>query len=702
MRGFGQWVQRFLQQLTPKTWMTTMSLAFTSGLFLLLVTEMQFKTHEAAMLVPADTPLQSEITLQEYTAVPEVAKAEAPFEAEWSEDEETQSPSEPQEQGEEGAFEDERNMPHTAGLYLFVMLLLGLCTKALLASRHFRDHQIPFTVAVLVLGVLIGVAYQILTDCDVHTCNGTVAESAPLLVNSVRMWVNIDPHLLLNLFLPALIFSDSFQLNIHMVKKCFTQCSLLACPGVFMGVVLTACFAKFVLPYEWGWVLCFLFGSTLSATDPVAVLSLLKDLGASKHLGMLVAGEALFNDGTAIVLFELFSDVLQGEETSMKAFVCKFAWMALGGGGLGFVFGVMGSLCLGYTENGVIETVITIIVAYLGFFIAENQAGVSGILATVAAGISMSALGRTSIRNPQTIHQVWDTIEFCGNTLIFMLAGNIFGVVLAEPNNGVGVYEWSYLSLLWIALLAIRAVVVLCFYPVLKFLGYGLHWKDAAVLVWSGLRGAVGLAMAIMADEADYTSPEEGKQIVFYAGGIAFLTVLLNGFTTRYLMAMLGMLDSSSAEETLLVYARQGLKNRTQDIYRTLCGDPLLSLHDPGAVQAVCIVLSDERTESQELPGGSGSAGMTGIRRKIREIYLGVVRSAYWGQIETGALPEGLPSVVLLQSVEAALDQCGNSQWDFPDWLDIRETMASKVSLVKFTFLFNSGIKRCSLLFPLS
>ena len=97
--------------------------------------------------------------------------------------------------------------------------------------------------------------------------------------------------------------------------------------------------------------------------------------------------------------------------------------------------------------------------------------------------------------------------------MIFILAGNIFGVVLAEPNNGVGVYEWGYLCALYLALILIRAVVVLCFYPILDVLGYGLHWKDALVLVWGGLRGAVGLAMGIVADEADFTSPEEGKQV---------------------------------------------------------------------------------------------------------------------------------------------------------------------------------------------
>lgn len=188
-------------------------------------------------------------------------------------------------------------------------------------------------------------------------------------------------------------------------------------------------------------------------------------------------------------------------------------WMSFGGVFCGFAFGIIGAVCLSYTENGTLETVITLCVAYLGYFVAENMWNVSGVLATVTAGITISALGRSSIKDMKSLHQVWSTIEFCGYTLIFMLAGNIFGVVLAEPNNGVGIHEWQYLAALWVACLVIRAAIVTLFHPVLDLLGYGLHWKDATVLVWGGLRGAVGLAMAIVADEADFTTPEEGKQV---------------------------------------------------------------------------------------------------------------------------------------------------------------------------------------------
>ena len=123
------------------------------------------------------------------------------------------------------------------------------------------------------------------------------------------------------------------------------------------------------------------------------------------------------------------------------------------------------------------ETVITLAVAYLGFFVADSVLKVSGVLATVAAGITLALLGRSSIRGGAAVHQVWETIEHVGYTLIFLLAGNIFGMVLAEPNNGVGLREWGWLLLLWLALLTIRGAVIAAFYPVLDVLGYGLHWK---------------------------------------------------------------------------------------------------------------------------------------------------------------------------------------------------------------------------------
>ena len=116
------------------------------------------------------------------------------------------------------------------------------------------------------------------------------------------MWLTIDPHLLLYAFLPALLFGDTMGLNIHVSSKSLPTCLLLAGPGVLFGTFATGVFAKLLFS-DWSFCLCLTFGAIMAATDPVAVVALLKELGAPKTLGTLIEGESLMNDGSAVVLF---------------------------------------------------------------------------------------------------------------------------------------------------------------------------------------------------------------------------------------------------------------------------------------------------------------------------------------------------------------------------------------------------------------
>src|SRR3989442_1646818 len=96
------------------------------------------------------------------------------------------------------------------------------------------------------------------------------------------------------------------NLNVHHLKQTVISATLLAGPGSVFGTVILAILSKYILPYDWSWELCLTFGAILCATDPVAVVALLKESGASPRITMLVTLEALFNDGAALVLFSLF------------------------------------------------------------------------------------------------------------------------------------------------------------------------------------------------------------------------------------------------------------------------------------------------------------------------------------------------------------------------------------------------------------
>merc|ERR1719158_350415 len=105
-------------------------------------------------------------------------------------------------------------------------------------------------------------------------------------------------------------------MNVQLARKCFSQALILACPGVLFGTCVTAAVGKYVLPYGWDWPISMVFGAILSATDPVAVVALFKSLGVSPRLTMLISGESLLNDGTAMVVFQLFHKISLGAEFS--------------------------------------------------------------------------------------------------------------------------------------------------------------------------------------------------------------------------------------------------------------------------------------------------------------------------------------------------------------------------------------------------
>jgi NhaP-type Na+/H+ or K+/H+ antiporter len=162
-----------------------------------------------------------------------------------------------------------------------------------------------------------------------------------ILDGSITRWANIDGELILYVFLPALIFGEAMNLNWYQVKGGFTPAALLAGPGVVIGAFVMGSICYFIMPFDWKWNTSMLFGSILSATDPVAVVSLLKGAGASSKLTILIIGESLMNDGTAMVLFTLFYNLLEGQSYNFAEIVEFFTAMTIGSCMLGAALGIL-------------------------------------------------------------------------------------------------------------------------------------------------------------------------------------------------------------------------------------------------------------------------------------------------------------------------------------------------------------------------
>ena len=209
---------------------------------------------------------------------------------------------------------------HTTILFVLVAVVAG-CAIQHFSSRYLK--ALPFSPAMFVFGIILAVI-------DRHLLSGENQ-----LHESIARWEAIDGHLLLNIFLPPLLMADSIHLDWHVAKRSASQCFLLAFPGVVFGAFLTAVYASNILPYNWETDLAWSFGAVLAATDPVAVVSLLKELGAPASITMIITGESLLNDGSAMVIwrffFELHLKTRSLDAASLIAFLFQLALGGIGG-----------------------------------------------------------------------------------------------------------------------------------------------------------------------------------------------------------------------------------------------------------------------------------------------------------------------------------------------------------------------------------
>lgn len=347
----------------------------------------------------------------------------------------------------------------------------------------------------------------------------------------------------------------------HVFNKEIFQMMLLAVPGVIMSALLTAVVAVYVMYPDWSLSAGITFGAMLSATDPVAVVALLHELGAAKQLALLIEGESLFNDGSALVVFIVFLDFMAGQEPVRSAgeTVGFFMRLALGGVAFGWLMGeIMVKVLKASRLDIMTQITVTVVCAYFTFIVAENEAiHVSGVLAVVCAGLVMAAHGFQHVRHRETLKHFWETVEYLANTVIFIVSGVIiyvkgFARFGSGQEGAIDAYDIAMLFVLYIALMVIRTLVMFILWPFLRQMGYSFSAKFLIVISYSGLRGAVGLVLAIIVENDPRISPEISARFLFHMAGIALLTLTVNGTTTGMLLGCLGLSGASPARARML------------------------------------------------------------------------------------------------------------------------------------------------------
>ena len=390
------------------------------------------------------------------------------------------------------------------------IILFCIATAVAIAVRRLR---VPYTVALVIAGLALG---------------SLRAVAVP----------HLTKELLFSVFLPGLLFEAAFHLDYADFRRHWAAISALAIPGVVAAVGLTALIVTPVitglaLDTGFTWAYGLVFGALIAATDPVAVTALFRQLHAPKDLSVMVEGESLLNDGTSIIFLTLILAYVTGATPSAGSLVVEFVKVTGGGALVGIAVGVAISLVIRRIDEPMIEITLTTIAAY-GSFVLGEQLHVSGVIATVAAGMLCGSYGRPTGMSPMTkvaVETFWEYVAFALNSAVFLLIG-------FEVSLGSLVQQGREIVVAYLAVVAARGGVVSIVGLFLRGTRRRIPPSWMVVLTWGGLRGALSMVLALSL-AADFPHRD---LIVTMTVGVVLSSLLVQGITMAPLLRRTGMI----------------------------------------------------------------------------------------------------------------------------------------------------------------
>jgi CPA1 family monovalent cation:H+ antiporter len=508
-------------------------------------------------------------------------------------------------------------------------LIIELLLIASLVAIAVRRLHIPYTVALVVVGLL--------------------------LTTQSNVKFELTPEMILALFVPPLVFEAAFHLNLSELRRNATPLLILAVPGVLITTFIVggilAVGTTIRLPAA------LVFGALIAATDPVAVVALFRLLGVPKRLAVLVEGESLLNDGTALVVFNLMLAMALTGKFNLLDSLTEFIYVSAGGIVLGLVLGWAISRLIARIDDYLIEITLTTVLAYGAYLLAE-QLHFSGVLAVVAAGLITGSQGPAGM-SPTTrivLYNFWEYITFLVNSLVFLLIG-------LQVDLQVLLSAWQ--PIVWAigAVLVARVVVV-----------YGLSWINGRlnepislrwrhVMFWGGLRGALSLALALSLPAA--LGPDRSL-LRTMAFGVALFTLLVQATTMSSLVRRLGIItinpvqvdySQRHARLTALRSAEAHIERRFRE---GLISAPVWETLKPKLQEQIAL-LADAVRELLRVEPKLQAEELDITRREI----LRAQRSAYLGLRGDGVISEEI-YMQLAAEVDSAIQEGGGPFWFVP------------------------------------
>ncbi|MEM7494744.1 MAG: sodium:proton antiporter [Myxococcota bacterium] len=404
-----------------------------------------------------------------------------------------------------------------------VVILVALIVAASVVGIVSHYVRLPYTVLLVIVGVgmsLLGLVPQ----------------------------VRLTQDLLMNVFLPALLFEASFHFPARELRQFALSIGTLAILGVLLTAVLTALvlqveFSTFGVDPSLGFLHFLLFGTLIAATDPISVIALLRQLGVERRLAVLIEGESLFNDGTAIVLFLVVLQALVSGSFSAVDSLKSMTFVSLGGIFVGLTFGLFARFALTLARDHLLAIAMTTVAAY-GSYLLAQQFNVSGVLSTVFAGLVVGNTGAKGGLGPSVrvaVVSFWEYAGFFVTSLVFLLMG-------LELDMPWLLSRWQLIVLAFCAVAASRIVAVFLPLPLLHRFGQPLSLKRATVLWWGGLRGALSMVLVLSLPE---TLPGRDTLIAM-TYGVVVLSVVVQGSTMGVLLRLIGLTKRASESQAFL------------------------------------------------------------------------------------------------------------------------------------------------------
>ncbi len=388
--------------------------------------------------------------------------------------------------------------------------------------------ELTFETGALLL-MIAAVVAMLTRRLDVPYSVGLVAAGIIFALLPYSPNVGLTKGLLFTALLPPLIFEAAFGLRWTDLRRDLPVILVLATLGVLVSAGITTVGMHYLA--QWEWTSALAFGVLIAATDPVSVTATFKETGARGRLRLLLEAESLFNDGTAAVAFSTVVLLVLGNHPTPVEITTSF--LAAVGGGLlcGTLVGAVALLLIGRTQDHLVEITFTTVAAYGSFLLAEHF-HLSGVLATLTAGLMLGSFGARGViseRGREAVQAFWDYASFAANSFVFLL----IGMREARQNFQV-VWIPAAIAILFVTLSRAAAIYPCCW--LFRWSALRVTLRHQHVLFWGGLRGALALALALG------LPPEMPRRddIIAVSFAVVAFSVFVQGLTMTPLLRRMG------------------------------------------------------------------------------------------------------------------------------------------------------------------